>query len=131
MQTLIHTSCSVPILSALNMQTSTANFYSCNYVSYCIVSSHMQSYHVLRIETMSLIQGLFTGSNVVLHSILSDTDYNICGNEKFEHCVAGVCTCFCTQATVHVAVRLTYVIGKKQTCINYVSVLYLFFHITH
>ena len=41
-----------------------------NRVSYCTVSSHMQSYHVLCIETMSLGQGLFTGSSVVFELYL-------------------------------------------------------------
>jgi len=54
----------------------------------------MQSYHVLFIETMCLVQGLFTGSNVVLNSLRSATDYNVCGNEIIEYCRADVCTCF-------------------------------------
>jgi len=54
----------------------------------------MQPYHVLHIETMSLAQGLFTGSNVVLNSVLSATDYNVCGNEIINYCGADVRTCF-------------------------------------
>jgi len=64
MWNLIHTSCSVPILSALNMRSTTANLCLCNHVSYCVVSSHMQPYHVLCIETMSLVKGLLTGSSL-------------------------------------------------------------------
>jgi len=74
----------------------------------------MKSYHVLRIETMSLAQGLFTGSNVVLNSIRSDTDYNFCGNDIIDYCGADVRNCFCMQPTEQVAMSLTYVIRRKQ-----------------
>ena len=70
----------------------------------------MQPYRVLYIETMCLAQGLFTGSNVVLNSIWSPTDYNICGNEIIEYCGADVCTCFIMQATEQVVMPLTYII---------------------
>ena len=85
----------------------------------------MQSYHVLYIEIMSLVQGLFTGSNAVLNSIWSATDYIICGNEIIESFGADTHSCFFMQATELVAMPLTYVIRRKQVCINYVSVFNL------
>jgi len=73
----------------------------------------MQPYRVLCIETICLVQGLLTGSNVVLNSIWSPTDYNFCGNEIIEYCGADVRMCFIMQATEQVAMTLTYVIRRK------------------
>jgi len=122
MRNLSHTLCSVPLILALNIYFTTANLCSCNHVSYCIGSSRTQPYGLLCIETISLAQGLFTGSNVVLNSIWSPTDYNVCGNDIIDYCGADVRTCFCMQATEQVAMSLTYLIRRQHTCINYVYV---------
>jgi len=71
----------------------------------------MQPCRVLCIETMSLVPGLFTGSNAVLNSNWSATDYNVCGNEIIEYCGADMRTCFL--CNVQVAMPLTYVIRRK------------------
>ena len=79
----------------------------------------MQSNRVLCIETMSLVQGLFTVSMWSLNFIRFATDYFVHGNEIIEYCGVDVHSCFFMQATEHVAMPLTYVIRMKQTCINY------------
>ena len=47
------------------------------------------------------------------------TAYNIRGNEVIEYCGAGVRTCFFMQAKEQVVMPLTYVVRRKQICINY------------
>jgi hypothetical protein len=56
----------------------------------------------------------------------SATDCSMCGNEIIEYCGADMHTCFFMQATEQVAMPLTYVIRRKQTCVNYVYVFNLY-----
>ena len=74
----------------------------------------MQSYRVLCVKTMSLVECLLTWSSIVFNSIWSATDYNVCGNELIDYSGADVNTCFLMQATEQVALPLTYVIRRKQ-----------------
>jgi hypothetical protein len=86
------------------------------------VSSHTQSYRVLCIETMLLVQGLLREAMGSLNFIWSATECIVCGNEIIEYCGADVRTCFCMQTTEQATMTLTYVIRRKEICKIYVYV---------
>ena len=60
-----------------------------------------------------------------LNFIQSATDYSSCGNQIVEYCSANMHTCFFMQATEQMGMPLTYVVRRKQICINYVHVFNL------